>query len=348
MVSATPEVILERHIVADDTDTLTQQTVALMCRYIREAAADEMIQRAADYIRSHYAQGSDDPSMLAWGVFWFAKHHVKFVVDEGPMIRLGEMQRGLSKYDMLTRPDVLIRMDRPQEDCDGFTMLVCALLCALQVPYGIVTIACDHQDHERWSHVFAMAFTPAPIALDASHGPGPGWMVPAQQTYRWQVWSPDAEKMNVPRPRRGMNGWVPTGLGQDSVLDTLPVDLGQEFSTIGSDINSELSNLGSDLSGSGYDLSSWFNATAQPAGPGSSPVFTVSTTSGAPSSGSSFNWNQLFSGLENTAQGITRTVLTANAANQGSAALAASLSSLVPIVLMVVAGGFLISALGKK
>ena len=101
--------------------------------------------------------------MLAWAAFWFAKHNVKFVVDEAPMFRLGET----GQQDLLISPSVLIRMQKPEEDCDGFTMLVCALLRCMGVPFVIVTIAASPDDPSRWSHVFPMALTPQPIPLDA-------------------------------------------------------------------------------------------------------------------------------------------------------------------------------------
>ena len=220
-------VTLERFPAAPDTDSVTNQTIKLMCRYIKEAAADPEVKAAADYTRAAYAGGSPDLAMLAWGVFWFAKHNLKFVVDEAPLMRLERIVpgSGWAQQDLLIRPDVLIRMNPREGDCDDFTMMVCALLKCLGVPFAIATIACGADDPQRWSHVFPIAITPKAIALDASHGSGPGWMVPAEHTYRWQAWDENGEPINLKRPGSQLHGWVRSnyGFGQTD-LSSLPVD----------------------------------------------------------------------------------------------------------------------------
>ena len=45
--------------------------------------------------------------------------------------------------DFLIEPSVLIRMRKPQGDCDEFTMLSLALLVANGIDCEIVTVACD-------------------------------------------------------------------------------------------------------------------------------------------------------------------------------------------------------------
>jgi len=309
-----------------------------MCRYINEAAdTDPAIQRAAQWAANHYAQGSSDPKMLAWAAFWFVKHNVKFVVDESPLFRLGEV----GQQDLLISPSVLIRMQHPQEDCDGFTMLLCAILRALGVPYAIVTVAVDGQDPQRWSHVFGMALTPSPLPLDASHGSGPGWMVPAARTFRWQCWSCDGQPVNIPRPRsHGLHGWEPStyglgvfGLGQGCVQTGVDDD---------GDPIYDCSSEPTPVDDTGANTGSGVNLT----GPG------VTASPGAvtvtPSSSSSFNWANLVTGLSTSAASAIKSIETTNLATAGAAQIGNLVASAVPIVLVVVIGSVLISALGNK
>lgn len=327
-----PAIALERFPAATDTDSVTSQTVGLMCRYINEAAdSDPAVQAAASWAANHYARGSDDPTMLAWAAFWFAKHNVKFVVDEAPLFRLGEA----GQQDLLISPSVLIRMRNPQEDCDGFTMLVCALLRAMAVPYAVVTIAAGPEDPERWSHVFAMAFTPAPLPLDASHGSGPGWMVPAAHTFRWQCWDCEGQPIDVARPRpHGLHGWKPSsyglgvfGLGQGCVQTGVDEDGDPIYDCSGA------STPASDASGSyvqtGYTSPSSIAAVS-------------------PSSSSSFNWAGLVTSLSSSAATAIKSIETTQLATAGEQQIGTLVESLAPILLIVVVGGFVLSALGKK
>lgn len=319
----TVEVALERFPAAQDLEEVTQQTINLMCRYVRESADDPAIQRAAEYAAQHYGCGSNDPAMLAWAAFWFAKHNVKFVVDEAPMFRLGEP----NQQDLLISPSVLIRMRNAQEDCDGFTMLVCALLRALGVPFVIVTIAASPDDPARWSHVFAMALTPAPIPLDASHGPGPGWCVPASHTFRWQAWDADGNPVNVPLLRKtGLHGWVPSdyGLGQACVdSNGNPIDCPSSIT------ETSVSTPASSTPDTGVSETSY-------------PI--VLQSSSTPSS-SSFNWTSFLNTLTNDAAGVAKVAETTSAATSASLALSGAFSSLLPIIAVLVIGGFAISML---
>jgi hypothetical protein len=146
-----------------------------------------------------------------WAVYWYVKHCVKFQQDEDIMLRIGEP----GQQDVLTAPDVLLRMDNPKEDCDGFTMLVCALLSLLGVKWVIVTVAVDPNDRTRWSHVFPMALMgdgKNPMPLDASHGKGPGWMVPSDRIYKWQAWGEDGNPSDVGPPAK-LGHYVSRGRG---------------------------------------------------------------------------------------------------------------------------------------
>lgn len=202
--------IMEREPAAEDTDSLTAQTVRKMCEYIRESVSDSDIQSAAEYAFNCFARGRRDPFSLGWAAFWFVKHRVKRVLDEGALIRLGEPDQ----VDMLISPAVLIKMRDAAEDCDGFTMLTAALLAVAGVEQCIVTVSCDPRDRKRWSHVFGMVHLANGewLPLDSSHGQAPGWMVPRNRLYRWQCWNLNGQPIDVGPPvRSGLRGYVYQG-----------------------------------------------------------------------------------------------------------------------------------------
>jgi hypothetical protein len=205
-------VVQEKVPAADDPNVATRQTVELMCRYIREGAADELVRWWAECGLARYGQGNRDPQAVCWAMYWLVKHAILFARDEPRLFSVGEPD-GL---DMLIAPALLVRMSQPKEDCDGFTMLLCALLSCLGVKSVIVTIAADPSDPTRWSHVFPMAVMPsgATVPLDASHGNMPGWMVPREHIFRWQAWDLNAMPIEVAIPskhRAGLHGYVPRG-----------------------------------------------------------------------------------------------------------------------------------------
>lgn len=193
----------------DVTDTATRRTVQKMCELIRKSCTDPYVQQCAEYARQHFAMGSNDPGALAWGVFWYVKHSVKFRLDEGTMFQIGER----NEQDLLIAPEVLVRMKDPAEDCDGFTMLTAALLTCLGVPVLIATVATEAEDPSRWSHVFLCAIVNGRVMpLDTSHGPAPGWMVPKHRIHRWQTWKLDGTPADVKIPSyQGLHGYAPAG-----------------------------------------------------------------------------------------------------------------------------------------
>jgi hypothetical protein len=197
-----------------------------MCELIRKSCADPFTQQCALYAKQHFSMGSNDPAALAWGVFWYVKHSVRFTLDEGTMFKIGERD----EQDLLIAPEVLLRMKDPAEDCDGFTMLTAALLTCLGVPVLIATVATEADDPSRWSHVFLCAIVNGRVMpLDTSHGPAPGWMVPRSRIHRWQTWKLDGTPADVQIPSyQGLHGYSRTrrsGLGQVRVgrrLITMP------------------------------------------------------------------------------------------------------------------------------
>src|SRR5579871_2794818 len=106
-------VVTDRIPAADDTDTATAQTIAKMCDYIAKVQKDPQVKRAARFAWSHFGCRKNEPLWKVWAVFWYVKHCIKFQLDEGAMMRIGEP----GQQDLLTAPDVLLRMDSPAEDC---------------------------------------------------------------------------------------------------------------------------------------------------------------------------------------------------------------------------------------
>ena len=335
-----PRVLLERHPAAEDSDSATSQTIELMCRYIRESTDDPAIRLAAQYAWQHFGGGSPDPAMKAWAVFWFVKHNVKFVVDEAPMFRLGEA----NQQDLLISPSVLIRMRDPQEDCDGFTMLGAALLKALDVPFVIVTIAAGPDDPSRWPHVFLMAMlSTGPLPIDASHGSGPGWMVPAAHTFRWQAWGEDGQAVNVMRPRRhSLNGWVRSGLGQDDPLDIV--------GSIGTDIYSLETAVDQGLN---TDINSYnFGAGSSSSGTltqgQAAQISSASYSAPSSSSSSSFNWTSFLNTLTSSAAGVAKVAETNSLTQGAELELSNIFGSLGTVVMVIAVAWVAVSFLGSR
>jgi hypothetical protein len=213
---------VERTAAAADIDGATRQTVEKMCEYIKAGVADPMVQRCADYAWKRFGMGLPSLDMKAWAVFWWVKHCIKFRQDEATMFRVGLQD----EQDLLIEPALLVRMKDPAEDCDGFTMLGAAMLAILGVPVYIATVAVSPDDPRRWSHVFPVAVVSSGVLpLDMSHGPGPGWMIPRNQIYRWQAWGLDGKPADLaPRAFQGLHGYVRSNRGMGTCDPSIGLD----------------------------------------------------------------------------------------------------------------------------
>lgn len=245
-----------------DSDSATAQTVRKMCEYIHAGAADPVVQ---SWARSAVAQLAPSRSSLAccWAVWWFVKHHVRFVDDDDTIRRLfGET----NQLELLIAPAVLVRMKDPGEDCDGFTMLICSMLECLGIESQIVTIACAPDDPRRFSHVFPRANCDGKwITLDASHGEYPGWQVPREHTTRLQAWALNGSPINGGDSMSGLHGYVPS--------PRLRVLNGRRRRGMGDgdtfDFSSWLGSFGSDPATPGASISDtpgFFGALTSPSG----------------------------------------------------------------------------------
>jgi hypothetical protein len=321
--------VAQRIPVADDTDSLTKATIGKMCEYINSSASDPHVIGAAQYAARGFGRGQSDPYSNAWGVFWFLKHRIRRVLDEGNMFRVGEP----GAFDMLIAPSVLLRMSNPAEDCDGFTMSAAAMLKALSVPQCLVSVACDPREPQRWSHVFGMVQLANGdwMPLDCSHGPQPGWMVPQNRISRWQAWDLDGNPIDVQMPvQSGLRGYTRRGVGQDDLSIPVPVN-STPFDW--SDILGGLEN--NDPTG-GVPASSL-------------PGLLSGVSTSSPSTSSQINWGSLFGSLASDATRVASIAElpagdTLNANGTVSASLQSALSTMMPLILLGL-GAFLVISL---
>ena len=182
--------------LSDDPDTATAQTVQEMCRQIHQAAKDPLVRQLAINAVRNFRGGLawagtginpfSNPQCMAESCWWWCKHFLRFK-HHGSMFEAWSADLGdpRTKLQLLIAPDVLVRMNRMEGDCAIYTMMLCAMLEALGIRWEIVTLAVDQMQPEIFSHVFARAVLPAGReSLDASHGPYPGWQVPARDIHR--------------------------------------------------------------------------------------------------------------------------------------------------------------------
>ena len=176
----------EAYPLSEDPDTQVAQTIHRMKRNVIEDSTSAPILNMAAQIQS---SGTGDPVA---DTFWFVKDRVGFRQDE----QLGEPIRRYLDGDVvevLIRPRDLAQMERPLEDCDGFSSFLPALLRAQGVQCNFVTVAADNREPGRFSHVYAACYPNGQrVALDSSHGPYPGWdSIDTGQVTRVKEWSID-------------------------------------------------------------------------------------------------------------------------------------------------------------
>lgn len=203
-----------------DSDNATAQTIRIMVNeHIRPAAQDPAVRAAALWACEAFRGGPgyqgpvDSPEAMAYSLWWYAKHKLKFLYHEAAIRQLlGERDQ----LQLLISPSIIVRADAPEGDCAVYTLLLCALLKSLGLGYEIVTTASDpHRPHD-FSHVFPRVVLPdgSRITLDASHGKYPGWEVPKAHQLRRQVWN-EAGRAIADKVSRydGLHNYI--GLGAD-------------------------------------------------------------------------------------------------------------------------------------
>jgi hypothetical protein len=227
-----------------NSDHATAQTVERMCEHIHQAGKDPLVMAIAKRALVQFPLPNASPrSQAAWAAWWTVKHKTQFIQDAGLFNRPLKFVDGRSAFvsghnelEMLVSPAVMVTMQKPRGDCDDFVMMVCALLEVLNCPWEIVTVEANPNAPGEYSHVYAVGVLEdgRRIPLDASHGWGPGWEVPAEHTVRYQAWDQSARPVERKRSYKGLHGYQRRrrrraglrGLGDDSVdLSTLyPTD----------------------------------------------------------------------------------------------------------------------------
>jgi len=192
-----------------DSDDSTAQTVRAMCGLIHRSARNDQFRTAARVIPPKWRGvnlapvtmfqhlGAEDRKRAAVAIadWWFVKHFTRFVQDDSILRKLLNKADGL---EALIEPAVMLHCERPEGDCDDFTMFLCALAECQGLRWDIVTLACSARQPGVWSHVFARVHLSDTFALpmDASHGKFPGWSVPGRDISRVQIWNRDGEPVS--------------------------------------------------------------------------------------------------------------------------------------------------------
>jgi hypothetical protein len=227
---------------SSDPDTLTAQTISIMCGHIADGSHDsQVILTANDALRFlgvggvNSNEGASDRD-LAGAAWWWLKVYVKFVHHEFIIRRrLGE---GGQHPQGLIAPEVLVRMKHPEGDCAIFTECLCAFLKVYGIPYEIVTVAVNPNEPEVYSHVYLYAVLSdgSRLPLDASHGDYPGWQVPSSHVTRRQVWDSNGNPVADKGSRfDGLHNYGLRGLGDvctPSDFDFDPTACSNIFQTV--------------------------------------------------------------------------------------------------------------------
>ena len=187
-------VVYQAVLVGDDPAEQVEAAIGQMRHMAAEDARDPEIQRLAGVLRAGLDPADPEQArQIAARVFWHVKGLLRFQQDEVTAAPLRDLLPGAGDgtapiIESFVRPAELVRMAQSgllnRGDCDDFSMLLAALLEAAGVPASFVTLAADGRDPRVYSHVYVEA---AGMALDASHGPYPGWEAPNRYGMR-RVW----------------------------------------------------------------------------------------------------------------------------------------------------------------
>ena len=170
----------------EDGDEQVARVIQVMRGYVNEDYQTPMVTAQA---LSALQSNPNDPLQA---VFDHVKGRVAFQLDDtiaGPVYPLLGSHPP-SVVEVLIRPvDMAGETAGHVGDCDDFAMYTAALLLNLGIPCSFVTIAADPTDPSRFSHVYVAAYPGdgrGRVAMDTSHGDGPGWESPRQ--FRIQEW----------------------------------------------------------------------------------------------------------------------------------------------------------------
>jgi len=186
---------------AANPDQATAQTILIMCRdHIWPSVHDPIVQFAASSVadealgeqRRSFPEPFTTRSGFARSAWAYAKRNIRFI-HHSKLIR--DWFREVDHLQLLIQPSVLLRFPETKwpmvGDCAIYSCLIAAMLAVYEIPWRLVTLACDPRQPAIFSHVFPRAQMEdgSWFTLDASHGKYPGWQVPAEHTFREQSWN---------------------------------------------------------------------------------------------------------------------------------------------------------------
>jgi len=207
--------IVTRRNASPDPDQQTAETVDRMQAIAIEDSVSPQVWAATQGALIGVASSSR--AHIAAAVYRWICSQVRFRSDDPVLSHLLGLDNEL---DLLIRPARLLTMSRPAEDCDGFTMLCCSMLLAAGVPCEIVTIKADHDEPDRFSHVYCEAILEngQTLVMDCSqgaqHGYPLGWEAP--HYFDRKTWG-----VLHPQKRKGMHGLGDYGDGTDPGYDAI-------------------------------------------------------------------------------------------------------------------------------
>ena len=170
--------------VSPDPETGVSETINRMRDLVNEDSKRPEMQQWAASICGNPAESEADVVRRAYR---HTQDAIRFQRDE----KTGAGVGGYSESDVIeviVRPIDManyISQGKGIGDCDDYSMYLACLLAEYGIPVEFVTVAADANVPDQFSHVYVAAYPMNDetgqrerVALDASHGPFPGWEVP--------------------------------------------------------------------------------------------------------------------------------------------------------------------------
>lgn len=165
----------------------TAQTIEAMRQFAAQDAQSPIVLEAT---RNAIA-GASTQRQAANSIHRWVRKNVRYV-DDADLV--DGLVNDANEAEVLIRPIDLLTMADPQGDCDDFAMLCAAMLLASGIPASYVTVEADPHAPGMYSHVYTVAhLSNTNLAIDASHGPTPGWQARALGKIR--IWPIQGKRM---------------------------------------------------------------------------------------------------------------------------------------------------------
>lgn len=224
---------------SSDPDQAAAETIALMCTYIKGSARDPLVQAEAQRAVDHYPSmllslasiAGDDPRLslaareqaAAEACWSWAKHNLQFVHHN--KLFASWTPRFQEALQLLISPDVIAhalngtdpeaRARARMGDCAVYTPMIAALLECLGLDWELV-IAKVPPRVQEFGHIWPRVVLSdgRRVDLDASHGPYPGWHVPAHDIYGIRVYNSNGRLVDEEvKALTGLGEYLSTGMG---------------------------------------------------------------------------------------------------------------------------------------